>query len=402
VTVIVPPPRLVTLVLCDPAGTVLGALPPFEVAVPWWQEAGPVVEGARLHHGVDVTVLRLLTAVPSERCAGGPVSYLAEVGPGRPPPTMPWTGPIDPTEDHPHRATWARPGGPATDVAWADSELARLGTPRTGPPEQVRSWNLSSLWRLPTDRGWAWLKVVPPFFAHEGSILTLLDSPDLPPVLATEGPRVLLAEVPGTDQWDASREVLIEMLQRLVRVQVPWIGREAELLVAGLPDWRGVAMTRLLGDLVARRADDLDQRTTARLEALVSSLPERWDEVTGCGVPDTLVHGDFHPGNVRGSAGHLVLLDWGDCGVGHPMLDGPAFLDRVPAEDLVAVRQAWSDLWRSAVPGCDPERAAALLEPVAALRQALIYQVFLDGIEPAERIYHEHDPVQWLTRAAVG
>jgi len=37
---------------------------------------------------------------------------------------------------------------------------------------------------------------------------------------------------------------------------------------------------------------------------------------------------------------------------------------------------------------------------VAALRQALIYQVFLDGIEPSERTYHAGDPVHWLERAA--
>jgi hypothetical protein len=52
------------------------------------------------------------------------------------------------------------------------------------------------------------------------------------------------------------------------------------------------------------------------------------------------------------------------------------------------------------VPGCEPERAASLLEPVAALRQAVIYQSFLDGIEPAERVYHASDPALWLQRAA--
>ena len=52
------------------------------------------------------------------------------------------------------------------------------------------------------------------------------------------------------------------------------------------------------------------------------------------------------------------------------------------------------------MPGCDPDRAAALLAPVAALRQALIYRTFLDGIEPDERVYHANDPGTWLRRAA--
>jgi hypothetical protein len=45
--------------------------------------------------------------------------------------------------------------------------------------------------------------------------------------------------------------------------------------------------------------------------------------------------------------------------------------------------------------------AASLLEPIGALRRALIYQRFLDAIEPDERIYHAPDPADWLEQAAV-
>ena len=37
---------------------------------------------------------------------------------------------------------------------------------------------------------------------------------------------------------------------------------------------------------------------------------------------------------------------------------------------------------------------------MAALRQALIYHIFLNGIEATERTYHEGDPAIWLARAA--
>ena len=56
--------RVVTLVLCRRDGAILGALAPFEVDVPWWQEAGPVVVGARLAHDIDVVILRLLAGEP--------------------------------------------------------------------------------------------------------------------------------------------------------------------------------------------------------------------------------------------------------------------------------------------------------------------------------------------------
>jgi hypothetical protein len=40
-----------------------------------------------------------------------------------------------------------------------------------------------------------------------------------------------------------------------------------------------------------------------------------------------------------------------------------------------------------------------LIGPIAALRGALVYQGFLDGIEPSERIYHEADVPASLRRA---
>ena len=52
------------------------------------------------------------------------------------------------------------------------------------------------------------------------------------------------------------------------------------------------------------------------------------------------------------------------------------------------------------MPGCDPDRARDLLAPVAALQRAAMYQMFLDNIEPSERVYHAADPAEWLTRAA--
>ena len=52
------------------------------------------------------------------------------------------------------------------------------------------------------------------------------------------------------------------------------------------------------------------------------------------------------------------------------------------------------------MPASDPARAARLLGPVGAARQAWIYQTFLDGIEASEQPYHRHDLPRWLRRTA--
>jgi hypothetical protein len=392
------PQRRVTLVLCTHDGTVLGSLPPFEVPVPWWQEVSDVVAATRALHGLDVVLLRLLsTSRPT--MPGGDVCYLAEVAE---PPTMallPWT---DPTTalDHPLRQTWARPGGPAADLAWADEMLAGRGTARTGPGQQMRSWNLSSLWRLPTSSGAVWLKVVPSFFAHEGRMLARLDPIVVPRLIAHDGSRVLLEEIHGEDQYDAPLPLLVRMVDLLVGLQVEWVSRTEELLSLGVADWRSEAIAARASDAVSRCAPGLDVSVASRLESLVAALPQRFSDIASCGVPETLVHGDFHPGNVMGDDQRLVLLDWGDSGVGHPMLDQSAFVERLDPADRAVVVDRWAARWREAVPGCEPERAAALLKPVGAMQLAAVYLLFLDNIEPSERVYHAADPAAWLARAA--
>lgn len=377
-----------------PDGTVVGRLPAVPVATPWWQEVEPVVTAARERHGIDVTILRLLDS-EFEQPHGGRVTYLAEVE--GPVPAAPWKGRLD---EHPLRLPYARPGGPAADLAWAEAVLAARGLRPSGQPVQVRTWNLSSLWRIPVEGQTAWLKVVPPFFAHEGPLLARLAVGPVPALLGQERCRVLMAEVPGEDLYDAKGSVLAAMVSLLVGLQRSWSDRAEELLALGLPDWRALALVPAIGDVVERTADELGADDRAALVEFLRELPARFAAIAACGMADTLVHGDFHPGNFRGGGGHLTLLDWGDSGVGHPLLDMPAFLGRVPADAAALVRTHWLRLWREALPGADPERAAALLAPVAAARQAVVYQGFLDRIEPSERCYHSADPAEWLRRTA--
>jgi aminoglycoside phosphotransferase (APT) family kinase protein len=131
-----------------------------------------------------------------------------------------------------------------------------------------------------------------------------------------------------------------------------------------------------------------------RLQRLLDGAPERLEAVEACGLPDVLVHGDAHPGNARLGLTVPIWFDWGDSCVGNPLLDLAALPDDHP------VVPRWLDRWAAAVPGSDPHRAWGLLAPLAALRLAVVYQGFLDGIEPSERPYHEGDVLPALERAA--
>ena len=387
-------PRTAELVLVTPNGVLVGSLPAVPVATPWWQDIEPVVRAARDYHGVDVIVLRLLDA-ELDQPHGGRVTYLAEVA--EPVRAQRWTGILD---DQPRRHSFARPGGPTADLAWARMLLAERGLRPTTPPTQVRTWNLSSLWRIPVEGQTVWLKVVPHFFAHEGALLALMAGARVPTVLGYEGGRMLLAEIVGEDRYAAELPLLQEMVNLLVELQGRLGDRVEELLALGLTDWRAPALGVMIANVVDRTRDEISAEDRVTLADFVRGLPSRFDDVATCGLRDSLVHGDFHPGNFRGDGRVLTLLDWGDSGVGHPLLDLPAFLDAIPDGTLSAVRAHWLQQWSEAVPGSNPARASILLAPVAAARQAVIYKSFLDNIEPSEQPYHRADPAKWLNRTA--
>lgn len=394
--------RSVRLVLCT-QGQVLGALPPFPVQVPWWPEVGEIIGAARERYGLDVSVLRLI-GWPSDRRAGGEVSYLAELAIASELNTeildalAPWPG--DPLAAHPLRQPWAEPGGPTEAVQWAAAKLADQGISITGAAEQTKSWNLSAIWRLPTTAGPVWLKCVPDFFDHEGAIIDAIGSPLAPRLVAFEPGRILMAEIDGEDHHEATGPVLPPMIELLTTEQTRWLGRVDELLALGLPDRRLDSLLPRIAEVADAYADQLGESDRHALAGLVATLPRRIGALADCGIPDTLVHGDFHPGNVRGGAGRYVILDWGDSAVGHPLTDELAFTRRLDDADRAAAATRFAQAWQNLLPGCDPVRAVDLLRPVSPLIAAVQYADFLDAIEPDEHIYHAADPAEMLRQAA--
>jgi Ser/Thr protein kinase RdoA (MazF antagonist) len=358
-----------------------------------------VVEGAAAR-GADVTVLRLVRAEPDPDDPfgmGGAVTYVAELHGSVPDGLRPTSESLD---DHPLRLPWAQVGGPARELAWAEQVLAECGRERTGPPHQMRAWNLSSIWTIPTNVGPVWLKSVPPFFAHEGAIIERLAAPELPPLLGSTAGRVLMADIAGTDQYDAALPTLEHAVAALVSIQHRVTDQVDELLALGLADWRWPALRVRIDDVAVRHRHELDRAEQRALDRLVGTLDRRCADIDACGLPMALVHGDFHPGNLRGDDAHLFILDWGDCGVGHPLFDVAAMMERLDPAWCTSLMATWARAWRGHRPASDPLRAATLIEPVAALRQAVIYRGFLDGIEPSERCFHAADPARWLRRAA--
>ena len=76
--------------------------------------------------------------------------------------------------------------------------------------------------------------------------------------------------------------------------------------------------------------DKIKERITEeeylKLNNFIDSIPDR----------DTLIHGDYHPGNIMIQNGEPILIDMGDIGYGHPIFD----LAGVYASTISAAKQA--------------------------------------------------------------
>jgi len=378
--------RVVTLVVCDENEDVLGRSAPFRVDVPWWQEVDEI-EAWR----PGLTVLRLLGGSPLRASNfGGDVTYLAEAtGDLTLGGLIGWDGTLT---DDPKRMPWARAGGPTADLAWARATLGEdWATART---VHHRTWNLSSISELTANDDTAWLKCVPPFFAHEAAVLQALEPESVPRLIAADAHRMLLAPLPGHDGYEATVSEQLELVDVLVGLQVRTAASTPHLLAAGVPDARTFPLVAEVSDVIARRAAD-----DSHLRRLVDEAPDRLDEVASCGLPDVLVHGDAHPGNARIGCRPFIWFDWGDARVGNPLLD-LAVLERAPEEIRPTIETSWLEAWGDAVPGSDPERAWKLLRPYAVARLAVVYQTFLDAIEESERRYHAGDVMPALDAAS--
>ncbi len=264
----------------------------------------------------------------------------------------------------------------------------------TGPPVQRKTWNLAGLFRLPTAGGPVWLKAIPGFAAAEPAAITAFAEADpglVPAVLASAPGRLLLADVPGTDCWYASPQVVADAVHRLATTQAR-IGRPPR----AVPDRRPEVLAAAVGDL-------LDGPVGAELSPgelrAARGLRWRWEMLADCGLPDTLVHGDFHPGNWRHGGGRPVVLDLADAHLGNPVLDGLRAISFLPEDRRGAAAGAWVAAWAAAIPRSRPAEALRIAEPLAHLTYAVRYQEFLDNIEPSEHVYHRGDPAASIRAA---
>jgi hypothetical protein len=424
------PSTTIAAVLVD--ADILHRLP--DVQVPgklWFFDVEAVLRTVRSELGIDATVL---TCLGSD---SGQIDYLLS-GRGRATPSpsgdfaqtdhdvISAAMPDDPLvaaarahlalpADHPLTPAWTQPGWYADALAWIDERVER-----TGPPTQIRSWGLSNVLRVPTTSGDVYFKAL----VHSSTVVP--DRPDASPLLFAHEPRLLdqlstlrPGEVVRPIAIDEDRVWLllpdlgaplaqqtelgfwVDALQAHARLQRSFTDSPDDLLAMSCVDRRLGTLPHELDRLFGANpvTAQLSAEEREQLPALSKDLRESIDELASIGIPETLLHGDLHAGNIAVPDGVPIAFDWTDAAVSHPFLDLVTFLgDRSELSRSPRATDAYLAVWQDFAPLPALRRALDLADRLGALHQAITSFHLADNVSGPSRGAMYWGGAQWIRK----
>jgi hypothetical protein len=305
----------------------------------------------------------------------------------------------------PGRQPWQRRGWFADAARWVEEQLRRRGTPTVSRPAQWSTKGGCCLLHARTAAGGVYFKALPTMYAREPVVTRRLAElwPDrTAEVLAVDAGRhwLLTAECAGAWLPDvADPGAWAAALRGLAEVQIGCVGLVDELRALGCPDLGLARLPRRLDDLLADPVAppvgngaapapwarvDLTGAELREVRALAPRLFAALDRLAACGVPETLEHGDFHPGQVVVTDRGPAYIDWSDAVVSHPFFSLARFMTNVfgpgrarphPLAEIPAaqarLRDAYLEPWTAVAPRRRLREAAELAMLLGALEHAL-------------------------------
>jgi Phosphotransferase enzyme family len=234
----------------------------------------------------------------------------------------------------PNEGPFARPGWLPELFAWTDQQVDSLSLCLTGAFTQLNASPGFSLMRLETNESAVWFKATGEPNRRELQITACIARlfpgcvPELLGVHAAWN-GWLTPDVPGRT-LDRHTEFAswFKAAGDLARLQILSAGKEAELLESGCRDLRLPQLSeeidrwidRLRGLMAAQEKQVPARLTDRELTFLGDSLKQACSRLSEFGLPDTLGHLDFNPGNIVVSPARCVFLDWAEACVANPLV----------------------------------------------------------------------------------
>jgi hypothetical protein len=303
----------------------------------------------------------------------------------------------------PLRAPWTRPDWYERACAWIERTLAAARLSPATAIVQHRHWGISAVMRVDTGNGRYWFKALCEHFRNEPSatafIAALTPGATAGVVAWDEGEGwMLLEDLPGEAAPDEHGHR--PAFEHLARLQAVARDRDAELLAAGctrrqvieIPD----DLANVLDDPMLAEWLQVD---SARGERIVDWLVDAVAQVEQLGLPDVLVHGDFHPGNVRLAGDRTVIFDWSDAAISKPFVDVMTWATWLPHDPTArdALWRSFADVWSDVLPPASWLELRPTLEGIAGAYHVVSYAGIVRSLDRLRRPEHAGGLTEFFT-----
>ncbi|MGB3637256.1 MAG: phosphotransferase [Rivularia sp. (in: cyanobacteria)] len=292
------------------------------------------------------------------------------------------------------RSPWARVGWFDSASQWMKEQLQELNYKQLSSIECIKNWGISCVLRVNTDCGNLYLKEAStlPLFCNEPVVtkeLASLFPEHIPTVLSINSERhwMLLADFGEPIGRNSSVKVKKDVYRLLPQIQIKSVEHIDNLLNIGCLDRR---LEKLATQIDALFNDKfvLSQLKEAEIEQLIKIAPHLkilCSQLAEYKIPQTLVHGDLHLGNVALYNDNYLLFDWTDSCISHPFFD---MFQLFFAENNTSVKDLQDEYlakWNFYEPKSRLLEAWELAKPLCALHHAVTYQYISNCLEPRDK-----------------
>ena len=370
------------------------AYPPrFPMRRRFYPEVREILNAIRNETGADCVILRCLDDGDAER--GRPRVYTALADGGELRSGYRWGAPSDaclPEDvslaeppDGPRPQAWQRePGWRRAVTRWISDNLPDSVRQAGWTLSQIRSWAISTVFRIESDAARLYLKASPSYFGTEAALTERIARgfPDISPrVVAADAARgwLLMEDLGGDTLATApSAAVWRDAMSALARVQLACARETAALREMGIERRAPAAALETLrgwiADSESAKLRVWRERFDASLRRLAPRLAELEDmlrNLDALALPETLDHGDLDASNIFIQNGRPILMDWSDAAITNPLYTAAMIASISRNPDLA---DAFLSHWTQFAPLDDLRQAFAASKIIAAIDRAAHYR----------------------------
>jgi Phosphotransferase enzyme family len=303
------------------------------------------------------------------------------------------------------RSPWARQGWFAAARDWIGTQLEGVKH-----VHQVKSWGMSCVLRVRTAEDCYYFKASTrrALFADEACVTQALATrfPDLVPMpvrVDAERGWMILADI-GTNLRDATLAITewTRLIQKYAALQYELALEPDWVLNAGCLDRRQHVLEAQLHELLEAETTIILPEQFQTLRETQAAWTHHLSKLKASNIPDSLIHGDWHPGNIAVKNGVERIFDWTDACLSQPFFDILGMLDELEQifdeETRQALLETYLRTWTGFAPLEELKAVVPSIRVALCLHQVVTYWKILEGLEPAARHEVAKGLQYWLRR----